>query len=33
MLFPKPKPKLLVGTFFGEKIPFPGPRDPEPVTF
>jgi hypothetical protein len=32
ILFPKPKPKLLVGMFFGEKMPPPGPREPEPVT-
>lgn len=29
---PHPKPKLFVGMFLGEKIPPPGPRDPEPMT-
>ena len=32
MLLPKPKPKLFEGAFFGEKMPPPGPCDPEPVT-
>lgn len=31
MLFPKPKPKLFVGAFFGEKMPPPGPSEPAPV--
>jgi hypothetical protein len=30
--FPKPNPKLLVGAFFGENMPPPGPSDPDTVT-